>query len=51
MKKPLSVIIITKNQKSEKEIHNRYDSVTSFPRLEIIKILFKSLFTVGKKEK
>lgn len=51
MKKPLSVIIITKDPKSEKEIHHRYDSVTSHPRLEIIKILFKSIFTIGEKEK
>ncbi len=51
MKKPLSVIIITKETKSEKEIHHRYDSVTSYPRLEILKILFKSLFTIGTKEK
>ncbi len=51
MMKPLSVIIITKDPKSDKEIHYRFDSLTSYPRLELIKILLKSLFTIGTKEK
>lgn len=46
MKHPLSVIIITKNKNTGQEIHNRFDALTSFPRLKLISILLKSFFSI-----
>ncbi|MBI5475351.1 MAG: hypothetical protein HY964_01280 [Ignavibacteriales bacterium] len=46
MKHPLSVIIITKNKKTGQEIHNRFDALTSFPRLKLISIFIKSFFSI-----
>ncbi|MBU2636028.1 MAG: hypothetical protein KJ963_02925 [Bacteroidetes bacterium] len=44
MKQPLSVIIIIKDPKTEKEIHYKYDVITSSPKIEIIKIMLKTIF-------
>jgi hypothetical protein len=44
MKQPMSVAIILKDPKTEKEIHYQYDFVTAFPRIGLIKILLKSMF-------
>mgnify|MGYP001285115490 CR=1 FL=1 len=46
MKRPISVAIILKDPKTEKEIHYQYDIVTSFPRIGLIKILLKSMFNL-----
>lgn len=44
MKRPMSVTIMLKNPKTEKEMHYQYDFVSSFPRLGLLKILIKSIF-------
>ena len=45
MKRPLSVIIITKDPKTQQEVHNRFDAETSFPRLKFFSIFLKAFFT------
>jgi hypothetical protein len=45
MKRPLSVIIITKDPKTMRETHNRVDIQTSHPKLSLLSILFKALFS------
>lgn len=45
MKHPLSVIIISKDPKTQREVHNRFDTLTSFPRLKLLSILLKALFS------
>jgi hypothetical protein len=45
MKRPLSVIIITKKPNTVQEIHSRFDAQTSFPRLKLISIFLKAFFT------
>lgn len=47
MKRPLSVIIITRHPETSQEIHKRFDVQTSFPRLRLISILLKAVFGVG----
>ena len=49
MKRPMSVAIILKDTKTEKEMHYQYDFVTSFPRIGLIKILLKSMFNLKAK--
>ncbi|MBI1803296.1 MAG: hypothetical protein HY033_04415 [Ignavibacteriae bacterium] len=46
MKRPLSVIIITKDPKTLQEIHTRFDVQTGFPRLKLISIFLKAIFSV-----
>lgn len=48
MKQPLSVAIIIKDPVTDKEIHYKYDSITSFPKIEIIKIMLKAIFSLRK---
>jgi hypothetical protein len=43
MKHPLSVIIITKDPDTKREVHRRYDSQTAFPRLKLLAILLKAI--------
>ncbi|MBI5214587.1 MAG: hypothetical protein HY960_02420 [Ignavibacteriae bacterium] len=54
MKRPLSVIIITKHPETMKEIHTRFDVQTSHPRLKLLSLLFKAAFSSkvigGRKE-
>lgn len=45
MKRPLSVIIISKDPKTLREIHHRFDVQTNYPRLKLCAILFKAFFT------
>ncbi len=45
MKRPLSVIIITKDPRTMRETHNRVDVQTSHPKLSLHSILVKALFT------
>ena len=45
MKRPLSVVIISKDPKTLQEVHNRFDAQTNFPRLKLLFIFFKVLFT------
>jgi len=45
MKHPLSVIIITRDRKTQQEVHNRFDVQTGFPRLKLISIFFKAFFS------
>ena len=44
MKRPISVIIISKDPRTLREIHNRFDALTNFPRLKLISIVVKALF-------
>ena len=46
MKRPISVVIISKNPKTMQEVHNRFDVQTSFPRLRLFSIFLKALFSV-----
>jgi len=46
MKRPLSVLIITKDMRTKQEIHNRFDALTSFPRLRLIAICIRALFSL-----
>jgi hypothetical protein len=46
MKRPLSVIVITKDPKTQQEVHNRFDALTNFPRLKLLMILAKAFFFV-----
>jgi len=45
MKRPISVIIISKDPKTLQETHNRFDAQTSFPRLKLIFIFLRAFFT------
>lgn len=45
MKRPLSVIIITKDPATLRETHNRFDVQTSSPRLSLVSIFLKAFFT------
>jgi hypothetical protein len=45
MKRPLSVIIITKDPSTQREIHNRFDVETGFPRIRLCLIFFRALFS------
>ncbi|MFI5251531.1 MAG: hypothetical protein ACHQQQ_03770 [Bacteroidota bacterium] len=44
MKHPLAVVIISKDPETQREIHTRFDAVTSFPRLKLLTIFIKALF-------
>ncbi len=46
MKRPLSVIIITKDPKTQQEVHSRFDAETGFPKLKLISILLKAIFSL-----
>ena len=46
MKHPLSVIIISKDRKTSREIHNRFDAETSFPRLRLLTICLRAFFSL-----
>jgi hypothetical protein len=46
MKRPLTVVIITKDPKTLQETHNRFDAVTGFPRLRLLTIFFRAFFSV-----
>ena len=47
MKRPLSVIIISKDPATLQETHNRFDMQTSFPRLKLLVLFFKLAFGGG----
>ncbi len=44
MKQPFAVVIISKDRETQREIHTRFDSMTSFPRLKLLSICIKALF-------
>ncbi len=46
MKRPISVIIISKDRKTSREIHNRFDAETSFPRLKLLSICLRAIFAI-----
>lgn len=45
MKRPLSVIIVTKDPSTQRETHNRFDVETGFPRFRLMFIFFRALFS------
>jgi len=45
MKQPLSVVIITKDPKTQREAHNRFDVRTGFPRFRLFFIFLKAIFS------
>jgi len=47
MKRPLSVIIITKDPKTLQEIHTRFDVQTNFPRVKLLTLALKLFFGAG----
>ena len=46
MKRPLSVIIITKDQDTLQEVHHRFDVETGFPRLRLLTIFLRAFFAL-----
>lgn len=44
MKRPLSIIIISRDPKTQQETHTRYDSFTRFPRLTMLGVMLRALF-------
>jgi hypothetical protein len=46
MKLPLSIIVISRDPATRQEVHNRFDALTSFPRLRILAIAFKAAFSI-----
>jgi hypothetical protein len=46
MKRPLSVIIVTKDRATLQEIHHRYDVETRFPRLRLLTVVLRALFAL-----
>lgn len=45
MKRPLSVVVISKDPKTLREIHQRFDAQTNFPRLKLLAIFFRAVFS------
>jgi hypothetical protein len=45
MKRPLSVNIVTRNPATQREVHNRFDVETRFPRLRLFVIFLRALFS------
>lgn len=45
MKRPLSVIIVTRDPATQREVHNRFDVETGFPRMRLFVIFFRALFS------
>ena len=46
MKRPLSVIIVTRDKRTSQEIHNRFDAQTSFPRIKLFLIFCRAVFSL-----
>lgn len=46
MKLPLSVIVITRDPATRQEVHNRFDALTSFPRLKLLLIALRAAFSL-----
>ncbi|HUN67147.1 MAG TPA: hypothetical protein VMW43_13725 [Bacteroidota bacterium] len=46
MKRPISVIVITREPNGSREVHSRFDAVTGFPRLRLCSILLRAIFTI-----
>jgi hypothetical protein len=46
MKHPISVVIITRDSATHREIHARYDAQTRFPRLKLFSIFLRALFSL-----
>ncbi len=46
MKRPLSVIIISKDPRTHQEHHHRFDAQTSFPRLKLLSIFLRAVFSI-----
>lgn len=46
MKLPLSVIVISRDPKTRQEVHNRFDTVTGFPRLKILFLALRAAFSL-----
>lgn len=44
MKRPVSIIIISKDPKTQQEVHNRYDILTRFPRLRLLALCLRAVF-------
>jgi len=44
MKRPLSIIIISKDPRTQQEVHNRYDTIARFPRLALLLFCLRALF-------
>ena len=47
MKRPMSVIVITRDPKSLRETHHRFDVQTGFPKLSLLGIFLKAFFSVS----
>ena len=50
MKRSLSLIIIVKDPKTQRETQRRYDGYTGFPRLKLFVFFIKAVFS-GSAEK
>jgi hypothetical protein len=46
MKRPLSVLIVTRDQATLQEVHHRFDVETGFPRLRLLGIFLRAFFAL-----
>jgi hypothetical protein len=46
MKRPLSVIVITRDRATLQEVHHRFDAETGFPRLRLLLIFLRAFFAL-----
>ena len=46
MKRPLSLIVITKDPKTMQEVQTRFDAQTGFPRWQLARWFFRAFFTI-----
>jgi hypothetical protein len=46
MKRPLSIIVITKDPKTMQEVHTRYDAQTGFPRFRLVLWFVRAFFSL-----
>ncbi len=44
MKRPFSIVLITRDRDSNNEIHIKYETETAHPRIEILKFFVKYFF-------
>ena len=46
MKRPISVIIVERDPRTQQETHHRFDAETRFPRLRLCVIFLRALFAL-----
>ncbi len=46
MKRPMSLIIITRDPQGAQETHHRFDALTSHPRWKLCTLFLRAFFTI-----